>query len=274
MATWADEIDPISLEEEFENEGASPLDSKSDKNFLSEDAAAWEGAKSVVEIITDSEGKRYEVLKKVRTYHVDRPANVVDIRAKWKRFGKKTDGDEDLVSRDPPIVLELGDVDPLERVAREEIVRLVNEMERMKVDVTDPRLARFVKLKEEKEKAAREAAAPADHSKERTWATARGERDLALRKEDTDRRLRITNISDDITREELFTIFNTAEYRIEKMFLPKDRDTGNYRGFAFITFEDHAQAERCLKKTKGVARFKNTVMRIVRALPEGEQRRY
>lgn len=264
MSTWADEIDPISLEENLE---------KGDDLLPDTDRAVWDNAKTVVEITTDSENKRYEIVKKVRTYHVDRPVTAVDLRARWKRFGKENDNVQDLVSRDPPIVLELGEIDPLERVARDEVVRLMNEMERMKIEVTDPRLARFEKLKEEREKAAREAAPVADQGKEKTWGVAKGEKSLEPRKEDTDRRLRITNISDDITKEELYNIFDTEEYRIEKMFLPTDKTTGNYRGFAFITFEDSRQAERCLEKTKGFARFKNTVMHIVRALPEGEQRR-
>ncbi|KEG11816.1 RNA-binding protein [Trypanosoma grayi] len=274
MAAWADDIDPIALDEEFGDKAMFPLEEQADKLALKDAKEAWDNAKMVVETVTDSENKRYEIVKKVRTYHVDRPATVVDIRAKWKRFGKDAGNMQDLVSRDPPIVLELGDVDPLERVARDEVVRLMNEAERMKIEVTDPRLQRFAKIKEEQRKAALEEAAPSDQAKERTWAAARGEKSSAQRKEDTDRRLRITNISDDISKEELYNIFDTDEYHIEKLFLPKDSVTGNYRGFAFITFEDADQADRCLRKTKGTARFKNTVMRIARALPEGDQRRH
>ncbi|ESS68453.1 RNA-binding protein [Trypanosoma cruzi] len=273
MAAWADDFDPT-LEDGFADEISTSFEGGADAAAAKDDKLAWENAKTVIETVTDSENKRYEIVKKVRTYHVDRPVTVVDIRAKWKRFGKSGDNNQDLVSRDPPIVLELGEIDPFERVARDEIVRLMNEVERMKIEVTDPRLARFAKIKEEQEKAALEETTQTDQPKERTWAAARGEKSSAQRKEDTDRRLRITNISDDITREELYNIFDTNEYKIEKLFLPRDNATGNYRGFAFITFEDHEQAERCLKKTKGVARFKNTVMRIVRALPEAEQRRH
>ncbi|KAH9577499.1 RNA recognition motif domain [Trypanosoma melophagium] len=269
MSAWADEIDSTSIDEEYDEKEMS-MDNHAEELTK----MAWDNAKTVVETLTDSENKRYEIIKKVRTYHVDRPATVVDIRARWRRFGKDDDNQQDLVSRDPPIVLELGDIDPLERVARDEVVRIMNEVERLKIDVTDPRLARFGKLKEEQERAAQQEAAPVEQGKERTWAAARGEKTSTLRKEDTDRRLRITNISDDITKDELYNIFDTDDYRIEKLFLPTDSATGNYRGFAFITFGSSEQAERCLRKTKGTARFKNTVMRIVRALPEGEQRRH
>ncbi|ESL12112.1 hypothetical protein TRSC58_00126 [Trypanosoma rangeli SC58] len=272
MATWADDFDPV-LEDAFADETSSPFEDKADGRAADNEKLAWENAKTVVETITDSENKRYEIVKKVRTYHVDRPITVVDIRAKWKPFGKSSDNNQDLVSRDPPIVLELGEIDPFERVARDEVVRLMNEVERMKMDVTDPRLARFAKIKEEQEKAALLEDAQTDQPKERTWAAARGEKTSAQRSEDTDRRLRITNISDDITVDELYNIFHTSEYRIEKLFLPTDKETKNYRGFAFITFETPEQAERCLRKTKGVARFKNTVMHIVRALPEAERKR-
>ncbi|EKG05097.1 hypothetical protein TCSYLVIO_003837 [Trypanosoma cruzi] len=216
MAAWADDFDPT-LEDGFADEISTSFEGGADAAAAKDDKLAWENAKTVIETVTDSENKRYEIVKKVRTYHVDRPVTVVDIRAKWKRFGKSGDNNQDLVSRDPPIVLELGEIDPFERVARDEIVRLMNEVERMKIEVTDPRLARFAKIKEEQEKAALEETTQTDQPKERTWAAARGEKSSAQRKEDTDRRLRITNISDDITREELYNIFDTNEYKIEKI---------------------------------------------------------
>ncbi|CBH10480.1 RNA-binding protein, putative [Trypanosoma brucei gambiense DAL972] len=271
MATWADDMEPIALGEDFGGNQLTPQEAKA----LADKEAAWKNAKVVTETITDAENKQYEIVKRVLQYRVDREATPVDVRAKWKRFGRATNpaDQKDLVSRDPPIVLELGEVDPFERMAREEVMRLMNEVERYTVEVKDVHLARYAKVKEEQERAAKEAAAPDDQGKERTWAAARGDKTSVQHKEDTDRRLRITNISDDISREELYNIFNTDEYRIDKLFLPTDGKTSNYRGFAFITFETPEQAERCLSRTKGVARFKNTVMHIVRALPEGAKQR-
>nr|CCC90079.1 unnamed protein product [Trypanosoma congolense IL3000] len=274
MSTWADDMDPMSLEEEIMNSKSLPPQ-KEPTPAERKKKAAWDNAETVTETITDGENRRYEIVKKVLKYSVDRAATPVDVRARWKRFGKDTDltNLQDLVSRDPPIVLELGEIDPFERAARDEVMRLMNDMERATVECKDPTLARYAKVKEDRDRAAMEENASPDQAKERTWASARVEKTSTQRREDSDRRLRITNISDDISREEMFNIFNTDEYRIEKLFLPTDSVTSNYRGFAFITFETPEQAERCLQRTKGVARFKNTVMRIVRALPEGESRR-
>ncbi|KAG8346867.1 putative RNA-binding protein [Trypanosoma vivax] len=243
----------------LKQEGQSPADR--------ERKAAWDKAKAVTEIVTDKDGRRYEVTKKICKYQKERAATAVDVRAKWKRFDLETNGSDtqDLVSREPPIVLELGNVDPVERMARDEVMRLMSEVERMRITVADPALARHIKEAEE------QASGQGEQGKEATWAEAHS-KTLAPAKDETERRLRISNISDDITTMELQNIFNTDEYRTEHIFLSKDRNTQNNRGYAFITFQTPEQAERCLARTERKIRFKNTVMHIERALPEGHKK--
>ena len=45
--------------------------------------------------------------------------------------------------------------------------------------------------------------------------------------------------------------FLAAYGAVEEVFMPKDRDTGRPRGFAFVTFTDDAQATKALQELSG-----------------------
>ena len=61
------------------------------------------------------------------------------------------------------------------------------------------------------------------------------------------KKLFIRNLSYDTDRESLQSVFKEAT----DVFLPKDRETGETRGFGFLTFESIADAEKALKNYNG-----------------------
>ena len=61
------------------------------------------------------------------------------------------------------------------------------------------------------------------------------------------KKLFIRNLSYDTDKESLQAVFKDAT----DVFLPKDRETGETRGFGFITFESISAAEKALKNYNG-----------------------
>lgn len=66
--------------------------------------------------------------------------------------------------------------------------------------------------------------------------------------------LRVTNLSEDTTEDDLWDLFSraTAGARIQRIYVGKDQETGLCKGFAFVSFEDRAVAERAMKKINGL----------------------
>ncbi|EJD05518.1 translation initiation factor eIF3g [Fomitiporia mediterranea MF3/22] len=62
--------------------------------------------------------------------------------------------------------------------------------------------------------------------------------------------LRVTNVSDDTTDQDLRELFSVFG-RVVRVFVGKDRETGQSKGFAFVSFEDRAVAEVAMGKMHG-----------------------
>jgi translation initiation factor 3 subunit G len=62
--------------------------------------------------------------------------------------------------------------------------------------------------------------------------------------------LRISNIGEDADEEELRSLFRPYGH-IERFYVAKDRDTGASRGFAYITYSMHSEAERAKAALNG-----------------------
>lgn len=67
-------------------------------------------------------------------------------------------------------------------------------------------------------------------------------------------RIFIGNIPFDATEEDLKTLFKELG-KIKQILIPKDRDTGKSRGFAFVEFEDSSQM------LEAIARFNNSLLK-------------
>jgi translation initiation factor 3 subunit G len=62
--------------------------------------------------------------------------------------------------------------------------------------------------------------------------------------------LRVTNISGDTQENDLRELFGVFG-RVARVFVGRDRDTGAGKGFAFVSFEDKAVAQRAMEKVNG-----------------------
>ena len=62
--------------------------------------------------------------------------------------------------------------------------------------------------------------------------------------------LRVTNISEDTQENDLRELFGVFG-RVARVYVGRDRETGQGKGFAFVSFEDRAIAQRAMEKVNG-----------------------
>lgn len=62
--------------------------------------------------------------------------------------------------------------------------------------------------------------------------------------------LRVTNISEDTQENDLRELFGVFG-RVARVYVGRDRETGAGKGFAFVSFEDKAVAQRAMEKVNG-----------------------
>ena len=62
--------------------------------------------------------------------------------------------------------------------------------------------------------------------------------------------LRVTNISEDTQENDLRDLFS-AFGRVARVYVGRDRETGAGKGFAFVSFESKADAQRAMEKMHG-----------------------
>ena len=62
--------------------------------------------------------------------------------------------------------------------------------------------------------------------------------------------LRVTNISEDTQENDLRELFGVFG-RVARVYVGRDRETGAGKGFAFVSFEDKAAAQKAIDKVNG-----------------------
>jgi translation initiation factor 3 subunit G len=62
--------------------------------------------------------------------------------------------------------------------------------------------------------------------------------------------LRVTNLSEDTQEADLRDLFGVFG-RLARVYVGRDRETGAGKGFAFVSFEDRANAQRAMEKVNG-----------------------
>jgi RNA recognition motif-containing protein len=75
----------------------------------------------------------------------------------------------------------------------------------------------------------------------------------------------VGNLSYDVTQDDLTNVF--AEYgSVKRVQLPKDRETGRVRGFAFVEMETEAEEEKAIDDLDG-AEWMGRSMKVNKAKP-------
>lgn len=248
MSNWADQAQ----EEEFYDEVAS---NNSYNSEYEDPKASWANAKTETSHETDADGNNYIVTKKVRQYHVDRPITMADLRARLKHFAKGLGDQTTLVSTEPPLALEMGSVDQWERETRTEVKRMIHETSNMEVVVKDEHLRVIRDLEEKGKKSAPRTAAAGS-----TWGSVASKPTES--REQISTGIRIRNLSDDVTQENLSRIFEGFGWSAKSVRIPRG-DNNQTRGFAFVIFDEAWMADAAIQK--GKFRFKNVVLDVSRA---------
>jgi RNA recognition motif-containing protein len=83
-------------------------------------------------------------------------------------------------------------------------------------------------------------------------------------------RLYIGNLPEDITRQDLETVFSEGGDASATAKLITDRKTGKCRGFGFVTVKTDEEADQFIEKFNG-ATVKETVLKIEKALPRAKE---
>jgi len=72
--------------------------------------------------------------------------------------------------------------------------------------------------------------------------------------------LRVTNVSEDATDEDLRELFSKFG-KVFRVYIGRDRETGVGKGYAFVSFEDRAIAEKAMRKVHGMG-YDNLILNV------------
>eukprot|EP01001_Neometanema_parovale_P008436 NODE_4714_length_1027_cov_22.165929_g4510_i0.p1 GENE.NODE_4714_length_1027_cov_22.165929_g4510_i0~~NODE_4714_length_1027_cov_22.165929_g4510_i0.p1 ORF type:complete len:274 (-),score=76.71 NODE_4714_length_1027_cov_22.165929_g4510_i0:158-979(-) len=219
-----------------------------------------------IKTITDiqyRDGKKIKVTKKVRVVKkvVRVNTRAVERLKKWKKFGKATANDPSItvVERDPAVFSISGKNKTLaEKGIDREIEKMIraSQAKEKGMEASDAfkpsslrpgGRSRFA----DAGPAAKPAAVDPNTYKppsKRGGVDAGGSRMGA--RDDGTYTVRVSNLSEDIKEQDLRDLFGTYG-RLQRVFLAKDRETNESKGFAFVNFFDRADAEKAIEKVSG-----------------------
>ena len=87
----------------------------------------------------------------------------------------------------------------------------------------------------------------------RSGAVGRGGESMNRPREDLPT-LRVTNVSEDANEDDLRDLFSKFG-RVHRVYIGRDRETGIGKGYAFVSFEDRAIAERAMHRVHGMGAY-------------------
>jgi hypothetical protein len=225
-----------------------------------------------------------------------RTMTMVDVRRTWARFGAAVENDANLTVVEKPVFLELGSIDKIEKESRDEVFDIMARSLQAKVpEGPKGRELRAFDAKAKLETTTQQTASSLPSSptsmgpssmtttasgQKKTWADARKERTggapgssgpamggpssaAATRPSGADGNvIRICNLGDDITLEEIRRIFgpDNGLGDIKRVFIAKDAE-GNRRGYAYVTYGSSVDANKAVEKMHKKA-FKHVVLLV------------
>jgi len=89
--------------------------------------------------------------------------------------------------------------------------------------------------------------------------------DAAALKRRDENSVRVSNLSEDVTEDDLHELFG-AFGPVQRVFLAKDRETGESRGFAFVNFMHRDDAERAITRLDGYG-YDNLILKVEFSAP-------
>ncbi|KAJ7016678.1 eukaryotic translation initiation factor 3 subunit G-domain-containing protein [Mycena alexandri] len=82
--------------------------------------------------------------------------------------------------------------------------------------------------------------------------------------------LRVTNLSEDTQENDLRELFGIFG-RVARVFVGRDRETGAGKGFAFVSFEERAVAQKAMEKVNGKG-YDNLILSVQWSQPRPDQK--
>jgi len=248
------------------------------------------GVKTVIEYV-ERDGKTFKVTKKVRVREHKRKVNLaVEERKKWEGFGKgnpsATDEDGNPINQKPVKSPDEVHIEIIQKVGGqpaaaeqdaedlffEESLKVAHELFKEKKVWTDINKAKQEERDAEAEKPAEAKAdaaapgAPAGASGRYVPPSLRNAKgDGKGDNRDQEATLRVFNLSEDVKDGDLQELFGQFG-RTQRVFLAKHMDTGQSKGFAFITYYNREDGERAIKKLHGHG-YDNLILKVEWARP-------
>ncbi|KXS12066.1 eIF-3 RNA-binding subunit [Gonapodya prolifera JEL478] len=92
---------------------------------------------------------------------------------------------------------------------------------------------------------------------------------MMMRPRDEYPTLRVSNLTEDATEEDMSQLFKRFG-RLQRCFVAKDRETGLCKGFAFISFYSHEDAQKAIDKVNGYG-YDNLILKVEFAEPRKDK---
>lgn len=255
-----------------------------------------EGIKTITEYRTEDSGRKVQVIRKVKeTVHKTRIHKAVLERRQWKKFGVckgLPPGPEHNItySSHEQINLQLKcktreedqsqeEDDPLQKLKGSSFTcRNCGESGHWTLQC--PKRAEIVveqkpRPNEDRSAAPSRGAAPSAYvppslraGGSRSEGGAGGPGGDRGREDDSSNQIRVTNICEDTTENDLRVLFRPFG-NTSRVYLAKDKQTNTSRGFAFITFSERCDAEKAIAKLNGYG-YGNLILHVEFAKPREE----
>jgi len=285
--------------EQDEEEGGESLAALR-MNFVS--GPDKDGIKSITEYRTDENARRVQVIRKVKETKIPITINkAVLARKQWKKFGycaKLPPGPEANVTFVSPdnIALQLKckkreddtqeeEDDPLRRLNKNEsVVKCSHCGEQGHWSLKCPKRDSIVVVAKKMPNEDLGARAEGDrhrggdaeqkyvpmHLRGRETPRVGGGKtgDAAQREEDASNQIRVTNISEETTENDLKELFRRFG-NTSRIYLAKDKTTNQSRGFAFITYTKREDAQKAIDRLNGYG-YGNLILHVEFAKPREE----